>query len=74
MRAADPPRSRRLVTVCAACGRARDRRGRWRTRGAIRPAGVTHGICPACRLALYPDVPPGADGWAPAGIALPPPR
>jgi hypothetical protein len=50
-----PPR--RLLKVCAGCGRYLDPEGVWRP-VEVPPApevAITHGICSTCRGVLYPD-------------------
>jgi PAS domain S-box-containing protein len=48
-----------LLPVCASCKRVRDAQGSWHDLeqyiGAHSEAKFTHGICPDCRLRLYPE-------------------
>jgi PAS domain S-box-containing protein len=48
-----------LLPICAACRKIRDSKGHWdELEGYIRKhteADFTHGICPDCRLKLYPE-------------------
>lgn len=49
-----------LLPMCASCRKIRDTQGHWQSLEAyIRnhtDADFTHGICPECKHALYPDV------------------
>ena len=49
-----------LVPICAGCRRTRDAAGNWtlpvETVAARGAASYTHGICPECRVRLYPDL------------------
>lgn len=53
-----PPPQPALIPVCAACGRARGKSGRWyRIQPRFwcgRDADPTHGLCPRCVTRLYP--------------------
>ena len=44
--------------VCCACHRERVGADVWRERTPIAGERLTHGICPACLYALYPDLAP----------------
>lgn len=52
-----------LLPICAACRKIRDQQGSWHNLETyIRhhtEADFTHGICPDCRLKLYPETLPG---------------
>ncbi len=48
-----------LLPICASCKKIRDEKGAWHHLeqfiGSHSEAKFTHGICPECRLKLYPD-------------------
>jgi hypothetical protein len=48
-----------IVPICASCGRVRDERGIWlivaRHVRLCADVSFSHGICPDCMRALYPD-------------------
>lgn len=55
-----------LLPMCASCRKIRDTHGRWQSLEVyIRnhtSADFTHGICPECKRALYPDFPHDKSG------------
>ncbi|MFH1737442.1 MAG: hypothetical protein ABIH23_00440 [bacterium] len=52
--------SRRVVPVCSCCRKIRDDEGRWQEFEVYfrddAELAFSHGICPRCAKALYPDV------------------
>ena len=50
-----------LLPICAGCKKIRDDRAEWiaveEYVAARTPVAFTHGICPDCRVRLYPDLP-----------------
>lgn len=46
-----------MVTICANCKSVKDAHGNWQPIESFHPgATFSHGICPACRRLLYPDL------------------
>ncbi len=52
------PESSDLVCVCCNCRRERTAAEEWRDHTPVAGERLTHGICPACLYALYPDLAP----------------
>ena len=52
------PESRALTCVCCSCHREQITPEDWREHTPHADERLTHGICPACLYALYPDIAP----------------
>jgi hypothetical protein len=49
--------NQQLVYVCCHCGRVRTREGRWHWPEDPPADPVSHGICRACFVVHYPEIP-----------------
>lgn len=54
----DTTKPSEMTCLCCSCQRERTAADEWREHKPIAGQRITHGICPACLYALYPDIAP----------------